>query len=117
MSLPHSTPPDPLALLPEDSPQVDDILAKIELWIMNYLEETLKFSSDVDYESSLHGCISTLLMSIFPARRHYVPHPQAIMGIGTGEDKLDEDPADSGDRSVGSSGGVHDSESKHLGRS
>lgn len=106
----HPPPAEPPVLLPEDPPQVDDILAKIEPWITDHFRETL--SSDVPDETQLYGCVNTFLISIFPARRHYMIIPQ-MLGRVMAEDESEGGSAELGD--FGSSGGVH--ESKHLGKS
>lgn len=102
--------PPPPAIQHEVPPQVDDILAGVEPWILYNLQNT--FASDVHYENQLYGSITTFLLSIFPARRRYMIIPQGILRRVMAEDEFDDESENAGDISIGSTGAVH--ESRHL---
>lgn len=92
----------------ENPPSVNNLITRIDSWIIYHLLRTLE--SDVHYENQLYGPISSFLASIFPSRRRYMVIPQAILRRAMDDHEIDEDLANV---SFGSTGAFH--ESRDLG--
>lgn len=112
--LPRLSERPPLPLLAdlekEPLPDVAEILAGVEPWIVWNLRNTV--DSDVHFENQLYGSIVSFLSSVFPARRRYMVIPQGILRRVLNEDEYDDESLNAGDISIGSTGAVH--ESRHL---